>query len=160
MKATEKILADLKSNYELESSAAKQELKKVSDELESLWQTSPADRKEGDNERIGELMDLRNMLANQSMVIYDDYVRESNKYINEIHPDMFKGLLEDYTYDIHFNDDSNSNSKGFKETFEYCINYIKEHNGSNDSYFNDYKGGVVSILCIETGKTEFETEVL
>ena len=63
------------------------------------------------------------------------------------------------TYDVHFNDDSNSNSKGFKQTLDFCRNYIETRNGSNESYFPDYKGGTVSIVCNETGETVFETEV-
>jgi len=54
------------------------------------------------------------------------------------------------TYDIIFNDDFNSNNKGFRETFEYCRNWIAIHNGSNYSYFADYKGGTVSIICNES----------
>jgi len=64
------------------------------------------------------------------------------------------------TFDIFFNDDNNSNNKGFKETLEYCKNWIEMHNGSNHSYFEDYKGGTVSIVCNETEETVFETEVL
>lgn len=34
------------------------------------------------------------------------------------------------------------------------------NNGSNHSYFADYKGGSVSIKCNETKETVFETEIL
>jgi hypothetical protein len=54
------------------------------------------------------------------------------------------------TYDIFFNDDFNSNNKGFTETFEYCQNWIAIHNGSNHSYFKEYNGGTVSIVCNES----------
>jgi len=64
------------------------------------------------------------------------------------------------TFDIVFNNEENSNSKGFKESVEYCQNYINMHNGTNHSYFADYKGGTVSIVCNETGKTKFETAVI
>jgi hypothetical protein len=64
------------------------------------------------------------------------------------------------TYDIHFNSNTESDNKGFKETLEYCQNYINANNGTENSYFADYKGGVVSIVCNETGETMFETEVL
>lgn len=47
------------------------------------------------------------------------------------------------TYDVHFNDANDSNSKGFNESFEYCKNYIETYNGTNESYFEDYKGGIV-----------------
>ena len=54
------------------------------------------------------------------------------------------------TFDVVFNDDNNSNSKGFKQSLEYCKKWIEMHSGSNHSYFNDYKTGTVSIVCNET----------
>ena len=54
------------------------------------------------------------------------------------------------TYDVVFQDDNSSNRKGWHETFEYCKNYIESNNGTNTSYFADYKGGTVSIYCNET----------
>lgn len=54
------------------------------------------------------------------------------------------------TFDVVFTDDNASNSKGWHETFEYCKNYIERNNGTNNSYFADYKGGTVSIYCNET----------
>lgn len=63
------------------------------------------------------------------------------------------------TYDVVFNDEYNSNSKGWKQTLRYCIDYIKSNNGTDNSYFADYKNGVVSIVCNETGKTVYEKPV-
>jgi len=63
------------------------------------------------------------------------------------------------TFDIHFNDNDNSNNKGFAESLEYCQDYIKRYNGTNESYFQDYKGGTVSITCNETNETVFETTI-
>lgn len=56
------------------------------------------------------------------------------------------------TYDVRFNDSCNSDSKGFRSSFDFCKDYIDMYNGSNDSYFGDYKGGTVSIVCNETGE--------
>lgn len=53
-------------------------------------------------------------------------------------------------FDVVFNDDCDSNWKGFNESYEYCLNYIKMYNGTNESYFADYKGGVVSIVNNDT----------
>ena len=64
-----------------------------------------------------------------------------------------------YTYDIYFNDDCDSNNKGMAESLEYCKEYIRENNGTSHSYFADYKGGIVSIVCNETGETVYEEEV-
>jgi len=63
------------------------------------------------------------------------------------------------TFDILFNGNCNSNNKGFSESLEYCQDYIKSHNGTNESYFEDYKGGMVSIICNETNETVFETQI-
>lgn len=64
------------------------------------------------------------------------------------------------TYDVVFNDDTNSSANGFKKTLEYCKDYIENHNGSKHSYFNDYKNGSVSVVCNETGELIYETEVI
>ena len=64
------------------------------------------------------------------------------------------------TYDVHFNDNSSSNSKGFKVSLKAAKAYITHNNGTNNSHFADYKGGVVSVVCNETDETVFETEVL
>lgn len=63
------------------------------------------------------------------------------------------------TYDIHFNDDENSNNKDFELTLEEAKNYIAKHNGTNESYFEDYKGGSVSIVNNRTGENVYEEEV-
>ncbi|MDD4378658.1 MAG: hypothetical protein PHN83_01755 [Dysgonamonadaceae bacterium] len=67
--------------------------------------------------------------------------------------------METKTYDIHFNDSENSNNKGFRESYDYCYRYIERYNGTNNSYFKDYKGGNVSIVCNEIGSTVFKTNV-
>lgn len=63
------------------------------------------------------------------------------------------------TYDVEFNDDASSNSKGWHESFDYCKDYIDANNGTDESYFADYKGGVVSIICNETEETVYEEDV-
>lgn len=65
-----------------------------------------------------------------------------------------------FTYDIHFNSEYHSNSKGFKLTYNEAETYIKMHNGTNHSYFADYKGGEVSIVCNETGESMKEVIIL
>ena len=55
-------------------------------------------------------------------------------------------------YDVHFNDNDNSNAKGFDISLLEAKNYISCNNGSNNSYFSDYKGGSVSIICNTTGE--------
>ena len=64
------------------------------------------------------------------------------------------------TYDVHFNDENDSNNKGFELTIQECKDYINANNGTNTSYFEEYKGGTVSIVDNESEKTVFETEIL
>lgn len=64
------------------------------------------------------------------------------------------------TYDIHFNDDQDSNSKGLKKSIRECRDYIEMHNGTDYSYFQDYKGGTVSVVCNETGEEVYSEVVL
>lgn len=68
-------------------------------------------------------------------------------------------MKKNHTYDIYFNDDNDSNNKGMNESLEYCKEYIRENNGTDNSYFADYKGGIVSIVCNETGETVYAEEV-
>nr|DAI39187.1 MAG TPA: hypothetical protein [Caudoviricetes sp.] len=63
------------------------------------------------------------------------------------------------TYNVVFNDDNDSNDKGFEQTLDYCKNYIASYNGTNESYFADYKGGIVQIVCNETEEVVYEEEV-
>ncbi len=60
-------------------------------------------------------------------------------------------------FDVFFNDDNNSSNKGFSISLDEAKNYIQTNNGTNESYFQDYKGGTVSIVCNETEETIFET---
>jgi len=63
------------------------------------------------------------------------------------------------TYDIHFNDEYNSNNKGFKESLAFCKKYIKIFNGTKESYFADYKNGYVQIVNNQTGNVVYSTKV-
>lgn len=67
--------------------------------------------------------------------------------------------VDKMTFDVHFNDDSDSNNMGFKMTLQKCIDYINHYNGLNHGYFKTYKSGVVSVVCNETGETMYETFV-
>ena len=64
------------------------------------------------------------------------------------------------TYDVHFNDNNDSNSKGFDITLEEAKAYITSNNGTNNSYFAEYKGGTVSVVCNQNSKTVYEEEVI
>jgi hypothetical protein len=57
-----------------------------------------------------------------------------------------------HTFDVVFHDGNNSNAKGFAATERYCIDYILRNNGTNESYFADYKGGIAEVVCNETGR--------
>lgn len=55
------------------------------------------------------------------------------------------------TYNIVFNDCYDSNDLGFAESFDYCLQWIESNRHDMCTYFGDYKGGTVSIVCNETG---------
>lgn len=63
------------------------------------------------------------------------------------------------TYNVVFNNSDNSNNKGFKHSFDYCKNYILENNGTNNSYFADYKGGIVDVICNENGESVYSETI-
>ena len=62
-------------------------------------------------------------------------------------------LYTSLTYDVHFDSDTCSDSEGFKSSYQECRDYIDSYNGTNNSYFPDYRGGTVSVVCNETGLT-------
>lgn len=63
------------------------------------------------------------------------------------------------TYDVVFNDEENSNSKGFNENQEYCINWIECNRSDKSTYFGDYANGTVSIICNETGEEVYSEDI-
>jgi len=71
----------------------------------------------------------------------------------------YEKIEPENTYDVHFNDDTSSNNLGFTTSLEHCLDYIEMHNGSSNSYFGDYKGGTVSVVCNETGQTITEIKI-
>ena len=82
---------------------------------------------------------------------FEDYAKKHNLYWA-----AFRVEELPFTYDVCFNDDTDSNSKGWEQTYDYCLSYIRMYNGTNESYFKDYKGGVVSIYCNETEEEVYQ----
>lgn len=77
-----------------------------------------------------------------------DYMRDYGFIIEEIP-----------TFDVEFNDDQDSDSKGFEMSLEEARDYIETWNGSGRSYFGDYEGGTVSIINNLTGESVEDFEV-
>lgn len=63
------------------------------------------------------------------------------------------------TYDVQFDNNESSNIKGFKSSFQECKDYISQNNGTDKSYFADYKGGTVSVVCNETDEIIYSEEI-
>lgn len=61
--------------------------------------------------------------------------------------------------DIDFNNDTDSHSKGWNSPASKCFNYIKSYNGTDESYFQCYKGGTVQVVHNSTGEILLETEI-
>lgn len=62
-------------------------------------------------------------------------------------------------FDVVFNDSVDSSCKGFSESYENCLDYINTYNGTSYSYFEDYKGGTVSIVDSETREEVYSEPV-
>ena len=60
---------------------------------------------------------------------------------------------KNHKFDVRFDSDTMSDRKGFKSSYEYCIDYISMYNGTSESYFVDYKGGSVSIIDIDADES-------
>lgn len=66
----------------------------------------------------------------------------------------------DKTYQVMFNDDNNSDSAGVDfATIEEAKAFIERYKGTSSFYFEDYKGGVVSIYCVETAETIYAESI-
>ena len=84
---------------------------------------------------------------------------DANKIENEPKFEYYDFVITNCTYDVHFDDENNSNCKGWAISLAECKDYIDSYNGTNESYFADYKGGTVSIYCNELDDTVYETEI-
>jgi hypothetical protein len=110
--------------------------------------------------------DLYYVLDGKEHEVSGEFYMDKNGVIHHEHwcdeegTDVVEILCETRTYDVHFNDECDSNSKNFvAASYDYCKSYIESNNGTDESYFADYKGGTVSIVCNETGETLYEEEV-
>lgn len=75
---------------------------------------------------------------------------EANKLAEEVKavfPDAYVSVDEKESFDVVFQNEEHSDAKGFN-TYDsnYCREYIEKYNGTDESYFADYKGGVVCIV--------------
>lgn len=71
--------------------------------------------------------------------------------------DFIDQVYNYFTYDVVFNDLDDSNSKGFIDSFQDCKDWIINNRGTG--YFQDYKGGTVSIICNQTGETVYTKDI-
>lgn len=74
-------------------------------------------------------------------------------------PYLMAKYSETDVFDVCFDDDNDSNSKGINGTYDECMNYIRRYNGTNESYFADYKGGVVSIYNVTKEEVVYTEEI-
>jgi hypothetical protein len=76
----------------------------------------------------------------------------------ELIPVICSAVPEDATFDIQFDDEANSNNKGFALSIDAALNYLRAADRSQ-SYWPDYIGGTVSIVCNETGEVYFYANI-
>lgn len=62
-------------------------------------------------------------------------------------------------YDVVFHGAANDNDKGMNASYSECLEYIQIYNGTDRSYFADYKGGTVCIHSLKRGVDVYEEEV-
>ena len=92
----------------------------------------------------------------QKLVISDP---DANKIEDKKSFEYYDFVITNCTYDVHFDDENDSNCKGWNVSLSECKDYIDAYNGTNESYFADYKDGTVSIYCNELDKIVYETEI-
>ena len=63
-----------------------------------------------------------------------------------------------HKFDVRFDSDTMSDRKGFRSSYECCLDYISMYNGTSESYFEDYKGGTVSIIDIDADEGNVYSE--
>ena len=80
-------------------------------------------------------------------------------FVEQLIFNQLKTKIMKTTYDVVFNDNENSNSKGFAIDLDSAIAYIQANNRSNYSYFADYKGGTVAVVNNQTGETVYQEYV-
>lgn len=69
-------------------------------------------------------------------------------------------LYEKRTFDVMYNKGESINDEKFHESYMYCLEFIKKHNGTDESYLPQYIGGEVIIFCYETEQTVYTEKVL
>lgn len=91
---------------------------------------------------------------------------EDASRIDEIVKEFAPAAIMDYeieernTYDVVFNDDCNSNRKGINGTYEECMDWIHCNRRDKSTYFGDYAGGTVSIVCNETEEEVYSESII
>ena len=68
-------------------------------------------------------------------------------------------MFDLYTYDVEFENSYSSDNEGFEKSKEECMDYIKKYNGTGHSYFGEYRGGTVSVVCNETDETVYKEDI-
>ena len=81
------------------------------------------------------------------------------EHASEVYPEVEQYIckMSENTYDVEFDDNNDSNSKNINSSYHNCLSWIETSRGT--SYFNDYKGGTVSIVCLETGDFMYQEEI-
>lgn len=145
----------------------------TTEDIVKIYGIEPSEIKEWSSLSAEDKSDIARVLIEDGYVDASDVLDNSSYSPDEFHfaqgyivfGEDDKEDIQDYldankkTYDVEFNDDASTNSKGWKESFDYCKDYIDANNGTNESYFADYKGGTVSIVCNETGEYVYEEDV-
>ena len=69
-------------------------------------------------------------------------------------------MKTDKTFTVVFKKGKLTDDLDFNESLAYCEAFIHKINGSDDLVCNVYRGGIVTIMCNETGEDYYITPVL
>lgn len=98
-------------------------------------------------------------LTDEEIEAYENNASERSRLENEVDQFLKDNFNFDITFDVVFHNQESSNSKGFKLTYQECQDYIDSNMGTDNSYFADYKGGTVCIVCDYNGNIIYQQDV-
>lgn len=106
------------------------------------------------------LADMPNNCAddlNGMFVVGALYIAKFQNKENGRHMDIL--YWPNYSFDVQFDNDTSSDCEGFNISYNDCKQWIEFNRNDKTTYFGDYKGGTVSIVCNETGEIVYSEPI-
>ncbi len=115
--------------------------------------------KDEDSYESNGFVDMDEVLSFPSEKEAEKRAKELKKYAQSKGDDQtsFSVVELEMTYDVEFNDENDTNSKGFELSRKECEDWIRSNR--DDEYFRMYAGGTVSIRCNQTEDVVMEENI-